>query len=94
MSNISANQRWKESGTDLSFKEWIRDDFRNQIWQTVDGMQECQYLHADGSPSCNYQPTLSGNTILGINKYAFYGVGTLVVVGVGFLIFKHSKKNK
>ncbi len=89
MENKSKNREWKESGTDMSFKNWLRVDLDNNVQVTR------AFLGADGSvseskinPNDNYQPNLTNNTVLGVNKYLVYTVGSLVAIAIAVSVFK------
>ena len=86
----SKNQEWKESGTDMSFKDWLRSDLNHTVQKTV------SFLGANGQtssidPSKNYEPNLKNDTVLGINKYLFYTVVGLAVIGIGYGAVKKMK---
>ncbi len=94
---ISKNQQWKmwktENGSDMSFKDWIHKTTDDDVQKTV------SFIGADGSdstgtvdPNKNYQPTLKGNTILGVNKWLVYTILSLAVVGVGIAIVRNAQK--
>jgi len=78
---------WKESGSPLSFKDWFQQELNKSVQETIDSVNKTTYLNADGGtseevndPSKNYQPNLTGKTILGINKNIVYAAGGIVIV--------------
>lgn len=94
----SLNQKWKESGTTLSYKEWrIREDEKMASFDgvvipqpTVDSSNIKNALK-DLQTKGGYQTDTSNKTIFGINKYVL-GFGALIVVGaIGYKIYKKSK---
>jgi hypothetical protein len=84
----SKNQEWKESGTDMSFKDWLRTDLNNTVQETVSFIGTNGTDSTTVNPNQNYVPTLQHETILGVNKYLFYTVVGLAVIGIGYGIAK------
>ncbi len=97
MGTKSASKRWKESGSDLSFKQWLRQDLNNSVWSTVNEVvshKDSAFANADGStadPSTTYKPYNTGKTVLGVNKWIVYGVSAVIAVSIGFVIAKKLK---
>ncbi len=90
---LTKNQEWKqwkaEHGGDMSFREWRQMDLDNEVKQTAN------FVNADGdttkvNPNDNYQPQLTHNTILGVNKWLVYGVLSVVVLGIGVAIVRNT----
>jgi hypothetical protein len=96
---MTKNQQWKQSGSNQSFKDWLRTDLNQSVQGTVEKINIMdKYMNVDGFDSSNldtfgYKPTLSGQTILGIPNYAFYGIAGLIVVTV-FITVMSGKKDK
>lgn len=94
----SWNQRYRESGTTLSYKEWRkREDEKmasfdgipspslsdsSSFKQTVAEMQRAGGLKED----------ISGNTIFGINKYVVIVAGIVIVSAIAYTVYKKAKK--
>ena len=93
----SKNQEWKESGSELSFKEWLRQDLNNTVHETVTKLKgkDGEYSNATGDvtydeAASNYKPYVTGS-VLGVNKYIVYTVIVLAVAGIGFGVYHHNK---
>ena len=95
----SKNQLYKESGSNLSFKDWIRQDLDKSVkaktaavvkqLQHGDGtVQGNTYLHVCGDPDKNYKPALTGKTILGLPKELVLGAGIIVIAFSVYKIYK------
>ena len=90
---MSKNQQWKESGSSLSFKEWLRSNLDNEVKETVN---EVAYKNASGTctAACNYKPYVSGNTVLGVNKWLIYGAVAIAVGAIAYGIYQKRKNSK
>jgi len=101
----SANKRWKESGTVLSFKEWIdRDNKKSQSSENssflpfvgnkpdVSIIQDTIQASIGTLPS-NYKPDETHNTVLGLNKGVLIFSTFLIVGSLGFYFYSKYKKN-
>jgi len=92
----SLNQRWKESGTTLSYKEWrIREDEKMASFDGVlpspstDSIQNAlKELQKKGG----FKTETSNKTVFGINKYVLIFGGIVIVGAIGYTIYKKSKK--
>ena len=92
----SANKRWRESGTSLSFKEWIErenkkkeqgiDSFikntENSVFEEVSN-DVPQYTRATGNEKTNF---------LGLNRTILVVSTLLIVSATGFYLYKKYKK--
>lgn len=97
----SLNQRWKESGTTLSYIEWRRRE--DEKMASFDGIPSIQAPKLSDNPSfqktmqdiakkSGYKEEISRKTIFGINKYVVI-FGALIIVGaVGYKIYQKNKK--
>ena len=99
----SYNQRWKESGTSLSYKEWRKRE--DEKMSSFDGMVIPQVkapnlkddlmfkkTQEEMIKLSDYKENTSGKTTLGINQKVLI-VGALIVLGaVGYKIYKKYKK--
>lgn len=98
----SANQMWKDSGTTLSFKDWMNREkgkkFMNATGDSFvptntilnDSVQNAiNAVHKEGG----LQTTLTGKYIFGVNKKVWIGIGVGLVVITGIIIFKHTHKS-
>jgi len=88
----SKNKEWKESGSDLSFKEWLRQDLNNTVQSAVKKNNE--YSNLTGvNPACNYQPCVTGS-VLGINQYVIISGVLIVFTAIAVGIWYKAKKSK
>lgn len=96
----SANRLWKESGTTLSFKDWLNREkakFMNfngmdaPIIPNVPLNDTIQKTLKDIKKEAGYKETPENKTVLGLNK-------TLVIVAgvalTAFIVYKLVKKKK
>ena len=96
MQQRSKNQQWKDSGSELSFKDWVRAELNKSVHDTLKSVSDDKFSNMVGMScaACNYKPYVSGNTVLGINKWLVYGSALAIVGGVSYAIWHHSKKSK
>jgi hypothetical protein len=100
MEEKSYNQKWKESNTTLSYKEWRRRE--DEKMSSFEGVSIPRVTPLRDSST--YQKTkeemelkgglkkeLSNETTLGINKYILIGAGLIVVVAIGYKLYKMKK---
>tara|TARA_R110000868_G_scaffold101361_4_gene279081 strand:+ start:1039 stop:1335 length:297 start_codon:yes stop_codon:yes gene_type:complete len=95
----SYNQRWKESGTTLTYKEWRRreDDKMasfNGIPRPSDSLKNdpsYQNTQKTITKESGYQTDISDDTIFGINKYVVYMGGLLIVGAIAYKIYAKKK---
>ena len=97
----SLNQQWKESGTTLSYKEWRRRE--DEKMASFDGVTQRPSLRDTVMASDfdkkreelnklgGYQKDISGETTLGIKKYVIIGFAAIIVIAVGYKIYKSRK---
>lgn len=100
---MTANQLWKKSGSTLPFKQWM--DQENQKYAHADGekapfpalssdslngkiKQTLDTMNATGPAPIT---TLSGNTILGINKYVIIAAGMIIGGAIAYKIYQATK---
>ena len=99
----SKNQQWKASGTDMSFKDWLRQDLDNNVQNTVSFIKDKEiekakindnagWSNQTGDPNNNYEPNLNNNTVLGINNWLVYGVIGIVAIGIVVAIYNKETK--
>jgi len=81
-------KQYKSGGGTLPFKEWLRQDLDNEVKQEL-----AQYKNVSGycAAANNYQPCITGNTVLGVNKYLIYAG---VIVAVGAIVYGVYQKRK
>jgi hypothetical protein len=95
----SLNQRWKESGTTLSYKEWRRRE--DDKMASFDGLPSVTKNTARDTMSAEFEKkkqelksmggfkeTISGKTVFGINKYVIIVAAVILVGAVGYKIYK------
>jgi len=94
----SYNQRWKESGTTLSYKEWRRRE--DEKMASFDGVPSKITMNANDSldlakkellKKSGFQTDLSNKTIFGINKYIVILGGVAILTAIGYKIYKNRK---
>ena len=94
----SYNQRWKESGTTLSYKEWRRRE--DEKMASFDGVPSKITMKANDSldlakqellKKSGFQTELSNKTIFGINKYIVILSGVAILTAIGYKIYKNRK---
>lgn len=102
----SANKRWKESKSTLTFKEWIdRENKKNESVESTfipfDGIpaldtssinSTLQEAKQDVLASGGYKEKPSTKTIFGLDKNILIFSGLLIVGSVGFYFYLKSKK--
>ena len=95
-SGQSANKLWKESGTTLSFKDWIQREKDKGMLIPNKIVEETTQAIKD--PLGIDQPTpepislnATKNSILGLNKWVL--ISSLVIIGgaIGYSIYKKRK---
>lgn len=95
----SYNQRWKESNTTLSYKEWRRreDDKMASFGgsettiKKIDATSIFDKAKNEMRTLGGYKTDISNKTVLGINKYILI-VGAFLVVGaIGYKLYKSKK---
>jgi len=101
---LSANQRWKQSGTTLSFAEFLNREKSKSASFTADQdssaniminkplNQAVQDSLASARADSGFKSKVSGNTILGINKYILIGSVVIIIGAVAYNIYKKAKK--
>lgn len=101
---MTANQQYrqyKKEGGQLSFREWI-DREKKKEFLHLDGQgavpvnkplnDSIQQVLYNIHKSNGYQDSLTNEYILGIHKTVWIGLGVVVVVGGGLLIYKNISK--
>ena len=96
---LSANQRWKKSGTTLPFKDWLkRED--EKITSGVSDVNFIPFVSADKNAQVVFNAT--GETdlkedkskVFGINKNILIISGLLIVGSLSFYLYKKIKAKK
>ena len=104
----SANKRWKESGTTLSFKEWIeRENSKEHLPQAeissfipFNGGDSAasaindtiKAAQQDIKQSSGYVDAASKDTVFGLDKRILIFSGILVASSLGFYFYTKMKK--
>jgi hypothetical protein len=107
MEKKSANKKWKESNTTLSFKEWIDRENKKKLEN-----QKGNFLpFSSGLPSdvikdtldaskaninqtAGYKPDASNQTVFGLDKKILVFSGILIVGAVGIYFYQKLKNKK
>ena len=89
----SANKKWKESGTTLSFKEWIERENKKSESDGFFGFDSLitPKKSVDGLDA-EQAPVSSANTTLGIDNTVIVVSAILIVGAIGFAVYKKLKK--
>lgn len=85
---LSANQRYKQSGTSLSFAEWIEREKAKGIVIPQKGVTDV-YMEAVKEVEPKKEDNVSDNKVLGLNKNMLL-LSALIVLGA--LTYKHFNK--
>lgn len=101
----SANKRWKESGTTLTFKEWIdRENKKNEgsedSFIPFDGIQidtssidkTLQEANQELKLAGGYKTQQSPNKLFGLDKNIIILSGLLIVGSIGLYVYNKSKE--
>lgn len=100
MMDKSYNQRYKESGTTLSYKEWRRREDEkmasfsglsspmDELKKSISFQQTTEEMLKKGGVKTQE----SGKTVFGINKYVLLAAGLIVVAAVSYKIYKMKSK--
>lgn len=88
----SKNQLWKESGTSLTFKEWMDREVQKGTFVTKDVLDNSsatikKITGLNEKPS----PNINSDTILGLNKWVV--LSSILVIGFA-ISYNVYKKNK
>lgn len=88
MSKNKQYKQYKANGGTLTFAEWIRSDLNNEVQQTV-----AQYKNASGycAAANNYQPCITGNTVLGVNKYLIFAGVAIAIGAIAYGVYQNRK---
>lgn len=100
---LSANQRWKQSGTTLSFKDWLNREKTKFASMNADGSstqvisnqplnQAIQDSLNSSLSKAGYKTQVSNKTVFGINKTVLLVSGLLIVGAIGYSIYKNQIK--
>ena len=97
---LSANQRWKRSGTSLPFKDWLKreDDKKTSAQSDVNFIPfsaagtklDAVVFSANGDVKIDEDKT----KVFGINKTLLIVSGLLIVGSLSFYIYKKIKAKK
>lgn len=99
--NLSANQRWKQSGTTLSFKDYMNREktkmasFSGNTENSVIINKPLNDAVRDSLESAKkdagFKTTSSGKTVLGINKNILIISSIVIIAAIGYKIYKNKK---
>lgn len=97
--NKSANQLWRESGTTLSFKDWIKRE--KEKYANADGERDLipniplqdtvQRAINEVKKDAGFKTESSNKTVLGINKTVIIVAGILIAGVVAYKIYQNRK---
>lgn len=97
LSGKSANQLWKESGTTLSFKDWIQREkekgmlIPNKLVNDSIALIKSSVGIKDSDTSNVSLQQSNSKTVLGLNKWAI--ISSILIIGgaIGYTIYKKRK---
>lgn len=100
----SANQRWKESNTTLSFKDWIsreKEKYASATGSEVNNFIANKYLNDNiqetlkkveyANATGELKTELENKTILGLNKNIILFSGLIIIGAIAYKIYKSNK---
>ncbi len=89
---LSANQRWKQSGTSLSFKEWINREKAKGVVIPQKGVTDV-YLTAlnNQSDDNSNEERNEPKTVVGLSRNILLISGLVIIGAVAFNYFKYRK---
>lgn len=100
----SANKRWKESGTTLSFKEWIERENKKQesndkyrsfsVTKPSDYLKDTIAANKQAVIDAQYKPNEDKSTVLGLDKNVLVFSGLIIAGALGFYFYKKLNKKK
>jgi hypothetical protein len=95
----SANKKWKESGTSLSFKNWIdRENKKNESQGNfLPFLEEPKKIVNDtiqNKVTLGYKPTTKGDKVLGLDSKVLIFSGILIVGSLGYYFYNKLKVKK
>lgn len=103
----SANKRWKESGTTLSFKEWIERENQKKasfisfdsntqpsstLSKTASEILEDQRKSIEKTIGLKNPYNVSNTTVFGLDKKVLAFSGLIVAASLGYYIYGRIKK--
>ena len=100
----SANKRWKESGSTLSFKEWIdRENKKKESEGTFlsfsapspsDYIKDTLRTNKEEMLSSQYKPTEDTSKVLGLDRNVVVFSGLLIAGALGYYFYTKLNKKK
>lgn len=94
----SWNQKYKESGTTLSYKEWRkREDEKMASFSGISSPSladstSFKRTRSEMQRAGGFREDISGKTVFGINKYVLIVGGVLIVSAIAYKLYKNSQK--
>jgi hypothetical protein len=100
----SANKRWKESGTTLSFKDWIdienkkEESKKNYLSFSVpkpsDFLKDTIAQNKESVVTSQYKPEEDKTNVLGLDRNVLVFSGLIIVGALGFYFYKKLNKKQ
>jgi hypothetical protein len=99
----SANKRWKESGTSLSFKEWIdRENKKKEAKANFlpfdadinSQLKDSLNNEVISEVRAGYKPTAENRKVFGLDKGVVIFSGILIAGSLGIYFYKRLKAKK
>lgn len=88
---LSANQRWKQSGTSLSFKEWINREKAKGVVIPQKGVTDVYLTALNSQDDETVKDDKKAKTVLGLSKNILLVSGLVIVGAVAFNFWKNRK---
>jgi hypothetical protein len=88
----TANQLYKESNTELSFKDWIEEEKNKGVMMTNKVLEDVINPVLESASEVEETSELdTSKTSFGIPKWVLFTGATLIVASIGYKIYKNRK---
>jgi len=98
---ISANEAYKRSGSKKPFAQWLKEAKESGLLQegkdilaSLFNKRTSDAVNSGDSPRPVDNTTIKTDKILGMPKYVAIGLGVIVVVGIGYGVYKMMNSKK
>lgn len=88
---LSANQRWKQSGTSLSFKEWINREKAKGVVIPQKGVTDVYLTALNNQSDDNSNERNEPKTVVSLSRNILLISGLVIIGAVAFNYFKNRK---
>jgi hypothetical protein len=87
----TANQLYKESNTDLSFKDWIEEEKNKGVMMTNKVLEDVINPVLESVAEEEETELDKSKTSFGIPKWVLFTGATLIIASIGYKIYKNRK---